>query len=386
MELTPQAVVLPPRILHLISSSGFLGAENVLLELADQTRCAGFPVTIGVFLNSANPNRELMHRAEARGHDLVTIPCDGRYDRRVIACIRELLLEKQVNIVHSHNFKSNFYAWRSIAGGRAKWIVTNHGRRSGFKLCLYNSLDKVFVRRADCIVAVSGKIAGELENYGISRNHIRRIDNGVDVERFASASLRKEVRDSLGIPSGRRVVAAIGSLTREKGHAFLLRAIKRIAKGCEDTVFLFVGDGGESRLLQDLAMKLCIEDKVHFAGSRSDVADILPHLALFVLPSLSEGLPMALLEAMSAGVPVVATSVGEVPSVVQQGETGMLVSPGDDAALADAIVQCLSNTDAAREMGRRGSNFVRQHFSSAGMSAHYLDLYREIIAGKQDIP
>ena len=367
-------------ILHLISSSGLLGAERVLLNLADHSRAAGLGVTIGVFKNSQNPDTALAEEARAKGFEVCVFPCRGRFDRNAIQMIRDCLDKVPVNILHSHNYKSNYYARMALSGKAVRWVVTNHGRRSGVKLLLYNLLDMLVVRRADRLVAVSGKIAAKMKLAGVERERIRLIENGIDLGGFAGRGSANGARESLGIRKEAIVIGTVGALTKEKGHAHLLEAVQTICAQYPTAVFLLVGDGNQRAVLEEIAGKRGVREKVIFAGMRKDVPEILSMLDVFVLPSLNEGLPLALLEAQAARIPTVATSVGAIPNVVQDRVTGILIPPEDPAAIAGAVSRILSDKQKGLEMAEKGFARVRDNYSSEKMASRYLSVYHELLS------
>jgi glycosyltransferase involved in cell wall biosynthesis len=368
------------RILHLISSSGLLGAERVLLELAEHSKRAGLKVTIGVFENSQNPNMELASYGKEQGFDVQVFPCNGRFDKETIRMIKDYMNKAGVQTLHSHNYKSNFYARRALSNNNVRWVVTNHGRRFGSKLLLYNLLDSLTVRHADRIIAVSEKIARQMRMAGIKGEKICVIENGVNLNRFAGGIASNSIRESLGIKEKARVIGTVGSLTREKGHMYLLRAAPKVIESFPEVLFLLIGDGRERVKLEKMVCELGISDKVIFAGMRKDIPEILSILEIFVLPSLNEGLPIALLEAQAAQIPTVATYVGAIPNVVEDGVTGILIPPRDHEAIAKAIIHVLSNKNTALEMAERGFERVRDNFSAERMASKYLSLYRELLS------
>jgi len=368
-----------PRILHLISSSGLLGAERVLLELAAHSREAGFGISIGVFENSRNPNSALAEAAGANGFEVILFPCNGRFDKNTIQMIKDYLNKMPIRILHSHNYKSNFYAKMALSGKAVRWVVTNHGRRVGPKLLFYNLLDMFIVRRADRLIAVSEEIATKMKLAGIAGGKIRLIENGIDLERFNGNGSANRARESLGIKKEAIVIGTVGSVTKEKGHAYLLEAAPRVIEKFPEAVFLTVGDGRERESLERMAGKLGIRNRAIFTGMRKDIPEILSVVDVFVLPSLNEGLPMALLEAQAARVPTVATRVGAIPKVVEDGVTGILIPSRDPAAIARAISRILSDKRVALEMARKGFERVRDNFSSQKMGDKYLSIYKELI-------
>jgi len=368
------------RILHLISSAGLLGAERVLLELALETKQAGFKVSIGVFENSRNPNLALGEEAKALGLEVEIFPCKGRFDKNTIQMIRGYLEKKFIQIIHSHNYKSNFYARKAIRRNDVRWVVTNHGRRFGPTLFFYNLLDAFLVRKADRLIAVSGEIADKMRLAGIRKERICLIENGININRFTGNGSGESVKESLGIKKEARVIASVGSLTKEKGHAYLCEAAPRIIERFPEAIFLLVGDGLEREGLEQKAVSLKIRGKVIFAGMRKDIPEILSMVDVFVLPSLLEGLPIALLEAQAAKVPIIATSVGAIPKVVDDGVTGILIPPKAPEAIEKAIIRILSNKKASQEMAEKGFEKVKDIFSSEKMAAKYFSVYKELIS------
>lgn len=366
-------------ILHLISTSGLFGAERVLLELASQSQLLGVDVTVAVLKNSRNPNTELAEAACRAGLPTLVIPCGGRFDPGVVRTLADEIGKTGAQAIHSHNYKSNYYARQAALLTGIRWIVTNHGRRAGLKLLFYALFDALRLRKADRVVAVSNKIAEQLASLGIKRDVLSVIDNGVDLRRFSQLSTRSEAGKVLGVADDSYVIGSVGALTEEKGHRYLLQALKSVAISIPNVVYVLVGDGPERSRLQAMAQEQGVAEAVVFAGKRDDVPTILTRFDLFVLPSLSEGLPMALLEAQAARVPAIATNVGAISTVVQDGITGRIVEPGDADALADAIVSCHADSKKANDMALRGYERVKEHYSAETMAQQYLELYVEMI-------
>jgi glycosyltransferase involved in cell wall biosynthesis len=366
-------------ILHLISTSGLFGAERVLLELASQSLLLGVDVTVTVLKNSRNSNTELADAAFREGIPTLVIPCKGRFDAGVAGTVADVIRKTGAQVIHSHNYKSNYYARQAADRTGARWIVTNHGRRAGFKLLLYALLDSLLVRKADRVVAVSAKIADLLASLGISRGVLSVIDNGVNFSRFSGLPARADAGKALGVADDAYVIGTVGALSEEKGHRYLLQAVKSVIASIPNVVCVLVGNGPERTHLEMMAREQGVAEAVFFSGKRDDVPAILSRFDLFVLPSLSEGLPMALLEAQAAKVPVIATNVGAISEVIQNGMTGLVVPPGDATALAEAILRSHNEADKTRNMALKGYDRVKEHYSAETMAQHYLELYREMI-------
>jgi glycosyltransferase involved in cell wall biosynthesis len=372
------------RVLHLISSSGFLGAENVVLELAKESAAAGYWVTIGVIENRRNLNLELAETAKAEGIRVVIFPCKSRFDLRTISGIRDFIHKEQPNLLHSHGYKANFYALCAIRK-KIPWIVTNHNwLRTTFNLKLYAHLDRFLIRFATKIIVVSDEIAAEILGNGIPLKKLLVIDNGIDLQRFSNQTKNGSLRKSFGLNEGSKVIGTVASLREGKGHGYLLEAAKSIISSFPEVRFLIVGEGSERRRLEEKVSELGLLGKVIFTGGRKDVPEILSILDIFVLPSLNEGLPMALLEAMASRVPVVATRVGAVPKVVVHKETGLLVEPGNSEALSTAISELLTKREEATHLGLQGYFKVQNEFSAQTMSARYFDVYQQVLSNSDE--
>jgi glycosyltransferase involved in cell wall biosynthesis len=369
-----------PRVLHLISSSGFLGAENVVLELSKEMTKAGFWVTIGILENKNNLHMELAERARAEGIEVQIFPCKGRFDTKTISSIRSFINSEQPNIMHSHGYKSNFYAWRALSGLNIPWIVTNHGKRFGMKLSIYNWLNIFFMGRADKVIAVSKDIADEMMKKAIPSAKILVIDNGIDLQKFEHKTSNNDLRKSLGLNGNHKFIGTVASLTEEKGHVYLIEGARQVIDKYAECCFLIVGEGNQRHFLEEKISAFGLKGKMIFTGSRKDVPQILPMLDAFILPSLKEGLPMALLEAMAVKVPVIATKVGAIPNVIEDGINGILIPPKNSDAIADAINRMLSNRYSAKEMANRGFEKVRDHYSADIMARKYLAIYKDLLS------
>ena len=202
---------------------------------------------------------------------------------------------------------------------------------------------------------------------GFREDNCTVVPYGIDVASFSRHSCRRSILQELGIPSEHRIIGNVARLVPQKGHEYLIAAARIVLSQRDDVSFLVVGSGS---LIDELSSKVehaGISQRFVFTGQRSDVPLVLSACDLFVLPSLFEGLCMAVLEAFAAGVPVVATKVGGIPSTVVEGETGTLVPPGDVEALAEAIIWMLGNPELARKMGLRGKRRVEKRFTIDAM-------------------
>jgi glycosyltransferase involved in cell wall biosynthesis len=228
-------------------------------------------------------------------------------------------------------------------------------------------------RAAHQVVAVSDAQALDMaRDLWLSRERIRVIPNGIPPVPAVAPSLRAE----LGLAPEARLVVAVGNLYPVKGHAHLLRAVAALPPELRQMVHVAIaGRGDEGPSLTALAAELGLPGQLHLLGLRDDVANVLRSATVFALPSLSEALPLALLEAMRAGVPVVASAVGEIPAVLEHGKAGLLARPGDPGELASALRTLLSDPTLARALVDRAQHVVLERYAIERMAERYLSVY-----------
>jgi len=374
---------LPLNVLHLISSSGYYGAERVAVELSKGLLGKGGRPVIGILVNKPEICRDMVREAESNGIETRVFQCDAKFSPRVMRGLRGLIRKNGIDLVHSHGYKSNFYAlWAT--GRKLPLVATNHNwLKHHWRLVVYSLIDKRLIRYFDRIIAVSESIRNEMVEAGIPGGKITVIDNGVDVEEIARQV--RSVSPGELFPEGdaTKIVGAIGSLKEEKGFRFLIEAAGNVVPNDVKVKFLIVGDGPLREELERMVASQGAKGNIVFTGYRSDVYKLLGTFDIFVLPSVKEGLPLVLLEAMAARIPVVATRVGAVPRVLIDGVNGLLVSPGESGALRKAIETLLTNPSFSASIAARGYETVREHFSSESMFSKYHATYLDVLKGRK---
>lgn len=369
----------PLTVLHLSGSFAFYGAEQAILALARHADRSHWRPVIGCLLDPRAPESQMLQAARSLGVETVEFQLRSRCDPAGIQQVRSFLIEKRAAVLHCHGYKPDLYGLVAARGLPVARISTAHGwSGETLPVRLYEGLDKwVFLRRYHRIIAVSGPIRAQLARRGHRRDKIVVIPNGLDLSRFPFRQAR--TAGPLPVPPGTEIIGSVGRLSPEKGHAHLLLAAHRILRERPRAAFVLVGGGVQEPALRSQAAALGIADRVVFAGFRSDVPQVLAQADVFVLPSLAEGLPMALLEAMAVGVPVVATAVGDVPKVVRHGDTGLLLPPGHANELAAAILRVLSQPQEAAGRARAARILVEQEYSASTMAARTQNLYLDAL-------
>jgi glycosyltransferase involved in cell wall biosynthesis len=266
------------------------------------------------------------------------------------------------------------------------WLAFHHGyTMTNLRMRFYNSLDRWSLPKATKIITVSEAFKRELRKLHIPPARILVLHNAIDPA-WASRltpELRTETRMTLGIEPHEKALLIVGRLSREKSHELLVRALARLARtsGSPPLRLLIAGDGPEREPVQRCAASLGIDDRVIFLGHRSDVLPFYAAADLAVLASRTEGSPNALLEAMAARIPLVATAVGGVPEMVTQDETALLVPPDDEDSMAAAIACALSEPKKAKDMADRAAALVSLRFSPQTRACALKKVYAELARG-----
>lgn len=367
------------RILHLISSGGLFGAERVAVELSKSLKktyhCE--PI-LGVIRNVYNPHEEILEEAKSNGIAYTVFSCRSQLDLKLAFSIREFIKRNRIDVIHCHGYKSNFYGLLA-SRGEVPSVTTNHNwLTTHWKLKTYCFLDSLWIRFFDRIVAVSNEVKKDMLRYKIPEAKIRVVDNGIALERFEKLVETNIMKNQLGLDEKIRIIGTIGSLVIEKGHIYLLEAARQILDVVKDLKFLIIGDGPLRKALEEKSEELGIKKDIIFMGQRKDIPELLMAMDVFALPSIKEGLPIALLEAMASKRPVIATRIGAIPNVIENEDIGVLVEPKDITGLRDAIMNLLNDPGRMNLLARKGFDRVCRDFSSDEMAKNYLKLYNEL--------
>jgi glycosyltransferase involved in cell wall biosynthesis len=270
----------------------------------------------------------------------------GRFDTNVISQLRAAVENRRADVIWSNSVKSHFLVRCAGLNKSRRWVAFHHGyTTTDMKMRIYNQLDWWSLRKADRVLTSSAAFVEELVRKNVHPKRIRV--QHMPIRSFApiSEKQKSELRHRLGFDDGARVLLCVGRLSREKGHTDLVRAFPKMRElaGKSQLRLVLVGEGPERPQIEELCRNLKLTDAVTLAGQQNDINPYYGIADVFLLPSLSEGCPNVLLEAMAAGVPVVATAVGGVPEVVTSGKHAILVKKHDGAGMACATVELLKD-------------------------------------------
>ena len=290
--------------------------------------------------------------------------------------VAKILRQEKIEVIHTHNTQPFIDGTIGALLSGVKTIVhTDHARNFPDKL-RYMLAEHIMSYFAYSVVGVSEHTSANLINYEkISPKKIMTIENGIDGSRFEIEIDRQEKKRELGIRNNGPVIGLGVRLAKQKGITYLLQALPQVIKAFPDITLVIVGDGELKEELQREAMQLDIENNVLFLGARLDIPELLKLFDIYVLPSLWEGMPMVLLEAMAAGCPVVATDVGGVSKVIEDKQSGLLVASQNPEQLAVAIIQLLADEQLQKEYTQKGLQKFKKKFSAEIMTKQYERVY-----------
>jgi glycosyltransferase involved in cell wall biosynthesis len=361
----------------MLSSSAFHGAESMTLQLVSAQRASGLEPSLALIDNGDAVNDELQQRFQAAGIEVHRLRCRGRFDGELVNRLRALRKGGRFDFFHSHKYKATFHGLLAthgevpMVGTYHNWVLTDRALR------FYAWVDKRLARAAAACVGVSALVCDELRRF-VPAVRVHHIANGIDLDHWVAPRENHAAR--FGLPPGAPTIGFVGRLSPEKGVSLLIDAVARLEPVRGNEVHLLLaGDGPDRAALEARAAALGVGARVHFAGSVADAREVYGAVQVMALPSLTEGLPMTVLEAMACERPVVATPVGELPALITPGESGWLLGERDAGALAQLLMNALGDFENLRRVGARARQVIAASYSAATMSAAYARLYTGII-------
>ena len=355
------------------------GAERMMLQLAEELRRRGHEVHP---VGPADRSPWLRTRFRESGFEPLTYTTHGRLDPALLVQMTKLLRHMQADVVHTHEFVTSVYGGIASRLLQRPHVITMHGGRYYAERAYRRLALRWSARHSRALVAVSEATAADLvRSLRLAPSRVRVIYNGI---RYSGGD-RTAVRRELGLGDDEVLIVAVGNLYVVKGHIVLLRALARLEDaGVELPLWRVViaGRGGEEAALRDFANARCWAERVHLLGFREDAADVIAAADVFAMPSLSEGLPLAIIEAMFAGRAIIASRIGGIPEVVTDGAEALLAVPGDDANLAERLRALLVSPELRARLGEAASRRAAFRLTLERMTDEYERIYYASATGR----
>lgn len=373
---------MPVKIMLLIAANNVSGPVKGVFQLIENMDPAEFEIKLYDFQYNDEKEDDFLNAVQAWGISVgVLIQKNRSYFSLVRQVVREVR-EKGYDVVQSHGFKPTFLGFFTRLFCDVKWICFMHGTTSeNLKVKMYNLVDNILQRGADRTVLVSeAQRQKVLGGSNLKRVHV--LHNAVDVANPMPMSAEtRPVRELFGIPTESKIILTVGRFSPEKGMDVLLEAFALLVSQVENVCLVLVGDGQERPAMEQQIDRLGLNDMVHFAGYTDTPGDYVAEADVLVLPSRSEGIPNAVLEAMAMGKPVVATAVGGVPEIIIDGISGRLVAPEQPDLLAQALTEVLNDPDLYQRFVIEGKRRVQEAFSIQARVAKLQTLYSDVLSG-----
>ena len=369
------------RLLAIIEARTITGPAKNLLEFAGLALAMGVETQIATFLRGEDSNL-FIETARSRGIPINPVLEQRRYDHGVLRALPELVSKLEPDVIQTHAVKSHFLVRRAELPRRVPWVAFHHGYTwTSSRTRMYNLLDRWSLRSAIKIVTVSRTYKAELQQKGVPSDRIEIVHNAIRSDWAAQARQPENaaaLRAELKIASDRKVILIVGRLSREKDHVTLLRAVDRLRTRLTPHL-LIVGEGPERLRIEQEVNRMGLAEHVTLTGQRNSAEPYYGIADVAVLSSWTEGSPNALLEAMAAGVPVVATAVGGIPEIVTHGESALLVQPGDAAGLAESIEKVLFDDRLlVKRLVTRAAELIRDRHAPAARARRLAEIYRAV--------
>lgn len=373
------------KILMVVPELDFGGVESGLRDRAIGLREAGYEIELACFHKLGKAGKKLQEM-NFSVHNLEMSPRVPNF--KLILKLIKLFRELKPDIIHAACFEANFHCLVAsrLAGGGAAVIVEEVGilsdeRGKPIRSLKARKVGRFVWNRADGILVIAQAVKKSIiELEGAPAERIAVIPYHIDLNRFNfAAKIANRTRKT------EFVIGCVARLSREKGQRILLPAFKSALQKNENLKLWLIGDGPDRDNLINIAQELGIAEKVKFWGARTDIPELLAQMDLYVLASYWEGLPIAVLEAIASGTPVIASSVGGVPEVIEHNVNGYLFSVGDVDALAEEIIRAINLDDAKRlEIVTKGRETAELHFSESKVIGQISELYAETLANRKE--
>jgi glycosyltransferase involved in cell wall biosynthesis len=305
----------------------------------------------------------------------------GLRDPMAVGAIHSYLHDVRPHIVHTFLLTASLYGRLAAIAARVPIVIGTEVNIYADKRWHHRAAERLLMAGTDCVIASAASVKTYyMQQVGADPDRVDVIYNAVDFASLSTSAPRADLRRRLNLPEGALVAGVIARLTDQKGHSFLLESLAN-EPALARLHLVVIGDGPLRADLERQAAGRGLSARVSFLGSRRDLGDLLSVMDIFVLPSLWEGLPLSMVLAMGAGLPVVSTSVAGIPEVVQDGRTGLLVPPGDAAALGRALARLVGSADERRSLGEAAREYVLPRFGVDRYVASVVSTYDRLTAG-----
>ena len=368
------------KVLQAIRQGQVGGGESHILSLVKHIDKSRFQPVVLSFTDG-----QMITELNNSGIENFVIPSEKAFDFTKWKKVKKLMQEEQIDLVHIHGTRatSNIYWAAKNLGLPVIYTIHGWSFHDDQSLLIKKTrilFEKWITQKTDCNISVSASNQKTGQD-NISHFESTIVYNGIDIEKFNPGNVeRRSLRKELNIPSDSLVISFIGRMTLQKNPLVLIKAFKKVIAKCSRAILLMVGDGDMKKAAKDLSKNIGLEKSVVFANFRTDVADILFSSDVYCLPSLWEGFPIGLLEAMAMSKPVIATQVDGSREIIQHNKNGILIEPKNEEMLVDAMLELIGNRNLRIELGKAARQTITERFDVCEMTKKIENLYVNVLS------
>ncbi len=361
-------------ILFILQTFRTGGSERLVMDLCRHLHPARFRCFVASFVDGV-----LRTNFDEMGITTLLIPIRSAKEDalRIMREISGFIGRNNVHVVNAHHFTPFFYSFYGARRHGCRLFYTAHSRaeiiasNTGWSI-----IGGIMIRFSDGAIGISPDVGDAIrKQFSIGARKVLTLTNAVDHRQFAGNGNRRACRNELGLEDGDIVIGCVGNLRKDKNYPNLIKAFKMVRQRVPGTKLIIAGEGKRRPDLETLIRELGLEEGVFLLGPRNDVPEIMNAMDIYCLPSFSEGLPLSLLEAMSAGLPVIGTNVRGIQDIVEHGRTGLLVPSDDPGKLAEALIRVIDDSELARQLSRSGREYVIKEHGFEAWIARYEALF-----------
>lgn len=370
-------------ILDLRDSPWVDGPGRTIIDCGESLNACGFRFFVGTFSHRNGNPSTYTEEARKRNIEVLTLHEAGQFDWRVVRQLYQFMQSVRIDVVHTHDLRSNLVGLICARLHNIPVVTTVHGWIANTpKRKLYRLIDKFLLRFFDQVITVSKHTKQLVVQALVPKKNITVVENALHIDQYLVNRNANFFREELGLKQDTILIGNIGRLSPEKGHIEFLRAGKEVVRQHPNVKLVIIGVGDELESLQNFVTNNQMTENVIFAGFRRDMLNVYNSLDLVVQSSYTEGMPNVVLEALLMRVPVIATDVGGTSEIIENGRTGVLVSPGQTQNLVNAILNYLQNPELFHAMAVAGGQVVREKFDHRLRVDRLAAIYRQLV-GRQ---
>ncbi len=355
--------------------------KTILLSAEKHDKSIVTPV-VAYLKDISDDDFQIGRMAEGRGFEYIEVLDRGKIDIKCIIELNGIVRKHNIDIIHGHDYKTDILAYiLSLLNPKVRLVSTAHGWITNtLKGSLYKWIHLRVLRRFENLIAVSGATKLLMSASGIKSDAIKVIYNGIDESKWSNDEQIKSLKAEWDLSENALVIGTVGRISDEKDYITFMEIAKTVTDKIENVYFVIVGEGkqDEREKLAAYADSLEITDKVVFAGYRSDLLNVYKTFDVFLMTSITEGLPNTMLEAMSMGIPVAAFQIPGVDKLIIHDNTGLMADFGDVEGLKKCLERLLFDETFSRQIAENGRKYILENFSASRMAEEYIGLFQEI--------